>query len=190
MAQSTNRFLALADRPFAREINTAFRRPYHARQNLFPKTVPETYAAIRDLDAMIQRSGLEKALIELVKIRASQINGCAFCLDMHARDARKHGETEQRLYLLNRNGPGASRSRMDRVSDAASGRRRAGRRVSDAGGSFHSGGDRESHGAHRRDQPLEPGGRRPELADAEGGMTATVRHAETDAEFAVVARPC
>jgi AhpD family alkylhydroperoxidase len=67
----------------------------------FPKTVPDTYAAIRDLDAMIQRSGLEKGLIELVKTRASQINGCAFCLDMHARDARKHGETEQRLYLLN-----------------------------------------------------------------------------------------
>jgi len=67
----------------------------------FPKAVPDTYAAIRDLDAMIQRSGLEKSLIELVKMRASQINGCAFCLDMHAKDARKHGETEQRLYLLN-----------------------------------------------------------------------------------------
>jgi len=66
-----------------------------------PKTAPDTYAAIRELDATIQRSGLEKSLIELVKMRASQINGCAFCLDMHAKDARKHGETEQRLYLLN-----------------------------------------------------------------------------------------
>jgi len=66
-----------------------------------PKTAPETYQAIRDLDATIQRSGLDKTLIELVKMRASQINGCAFCLDMHAKDARKHGETEQRLYLLN-----------------------------------------------------------------------------------------
>ena len=62
---------------------------------------PETYAAIRNLDATIRHSGLEQDLIELVKMRASQINGCAYCLDMHSKDARKHGETEQRLYLLN-----------------------------------------------------------------------------------------
>jgi AhpD family alkylhydroperoxidase len=48
----------------------------------------------------IQSCGLERSLIELVKMRASQINGCAFCLDMHSKDARKNGETEQRLYLL------------------------------------------------------------------------------------------
>jgi AhpD family alkylhydroperoxidase len=45
-------------------------------------------------------SGLEPKLLELVKMRASQINGCAFCLDMHTKDARAMGETEQRLYLL------------------------------------------------------------------------------------------
>ena len=67
----------------------------------FPTAVPDTYAAIRELDAKIQRTGLEKSLIELVKTRASQINGCAFCLNMHTAEARKHGETEQRLYLLN-----------------------------------------------------------------------------------------
>jgi AhpD family alkylhydroperoxidase len=67
----------------------------------FPKAVPDIYAAIRELDGVVQRGGLEKSLIELVKMRASQINGCAFCLDMHARDARAHGETEQRLYVLN-----------------------------------------------------------------------------------------
>jgi AhpD family alkylhydroperoxidase len=67
----------------------------------FPKTAPDTYAAIRDLDTLIRHSGLEPPLVELVKMRASQINGCAFCLDMHAKDARQHGETEQRLYLLN-----------------------------------------------------------------------------------------
>jgi AhpD family alkylhydroperoxidase len=66
-----------------------------------PETAPETYAAIRALDATIQRGGLDKTLVELVKMRASQINGCAFCLDMHAKDARRLGETEQRLYLLN-----------------------------------------------------------------------------------------
>ena len=48
----------------------------------------------------IQKRGLEDSLMELVKIRASQINGCARCLHMHTADARKHGETEERLYLL------------------------------------------------------------------------------------------
>jgi AhpD family alkylhydroperoxidase len=49
---------------------------------------------------ILESSGLEKSLVEVVKIRASQINGCAFCLHMHTTDARKHGETEERLYLL------------------------------------------------------------------------------------------
>ena len=72
----------------------------HHRVN-FDEAAPETFAAVRALDATIRRSGLEPGLIELVKMRASQINACAFCLDMHAKDARKHGESEQRLYLLN-----------------------------------------------------------------------------------------
>lgn len=52
------------------------------------------------MEESVVSSGLEMSLIELVKMRASQINGCAFCLDMHSKDARKKGETEQRLYLL------------------------------------------------------------------------------------------
>jgi AhpD family alkylhydroperoxidase len=48
----------------------------------------------------VRSSGLEASLLELVKTRASQINGCAWCLDMHTKDARARGETEQRLYLL------------------------------------------------------------------------------------------
>jgi AhpD family alkylhydroperoxidase len=52
------------------------------------------------MEESVVSSGLEMSLIELVKMRASQINGCAFCLDMHSKDARKQGETEQRLYLL------------------------------------------------------------------------------------------
>src|ERR1700733_5476093 len=52
-------------------------------------------------EGFIRGWGLEKSLIELVKTRASQINGCAFCLNMHTKVARDHGETEQRLYLLN-----------------------------------------------------------------------------------------
>jgi AhpD family alkylhydroperoxidase len=57
--------------------------------------------AMYRLEEPLQNSGLEPALRELVKVRASQINGCAYCLDMHTKDARAQGETEQRLYALN-----------------------------------------------------------------------------------------
>ena len=63
-------------------------------------TAPAAYTAISGVEAYIQRCGLEKPLIELVKLRASQINHCTYCMDMHSRDARKGGETEQRLYVL------------------------------------------------------------------------------------------
>jgi AhpD family alkylhydroperoxidase len=61
---------------------------------------PQGFAAMRGLEAYARGSGLEHSLLELVKTRASQINGCAYCLDMHTKDARAAGETEQRLYLL------------------------------------------------------------------------------------------
>src|ERR1700760_1422638 len=67
----------------------------------FYQAAPETIKALTALENQIQASGLEQSLIELVKTRASQINGCAFYINMHAQDARKRGETEQRLYLLN-----------------------------------------------------------------------------------------
>jgi AhpD family alkylhydroperoxidase len=67
----------------------------------FYQAAPDTIKALVALEEQIQSSGLEKSLIELVKTRASQINGCAFCINMHTQDARKQGETEQRLYLLN-----------------------------------------------------------------------------------------
>ena len=66
-----------------------------------PEIIPDAYRALSQVEAYIRGCGLEKSLIELVKLRASQINGCAFCIDMHTKDARKNGETEQRLYLLN-----------------------------------------------------------------------------------------
>jgi AhpD family alkylhydroperoxidase len=66
----------------------------------FYQAAPDTMKAIMALETQIQSRGLEQSLIELVKTRASQINGCAFCLNMHTQDARKRGETEQRLYLL------------------------------------------------------------------------------------------
>jgi AhpD family alkylhydroperoxidase len=56
--------------------------------------------AMSGLEKYVRGSGLEHSLLEIVKTRASQINGCAFCLDMHTKDARAQGETEQRLYTL------------------------------------------------------------------------------------------
>ncbi|NRR23916.1 MULTISPECIES: carboxymuconolactone decarboxylase family protein [Brevibacillus] len=61
---------------------------------------PEAYQTMLKLEGFVNGSGLDKKLIELIKIRASQINGCAFCMDRHTQDARKLGETEQRIYLL------------------------------------------------------------------------------------------
>ncbi|MBB5050507.1 MAG: carboxymuconolactone decarboxylase family protein [Afipia sp.] len=64
------------------------------------KVAPDIMKALGALEAAVMASGLEKSLIELVKTRASQINGCAFCIHMHTRDARALGETEERLYVL------------------------------------------------------------------------------------------
>jgi AhpD family alkylhydroperoxidase len=66
----------------------------------FYKAAPDTIKALLALENQVRASGLEPSLFELVKIRASQINGCAFCINMHTQDARKQGETEQRIYLL------------------------------------------------------------------------------------------
>jgi AhpD family alkylhydroperoxidase len=72
-----------------------------AQQRLSAATIaPDGYKALIGVETYIRRCGLEQQLIELVKMRASQINGCAYCLDMHSRDARRAGESEQRLYLL------------------------------------------------------------------------------------------
>jgi AhpD family alkylhydroperoxidase len=64
------------------------------------KAAPEAYQAMLAFSNFGKTSGIDPALAELVKIRASQINGCAFCLHMHTRDARAKGETEDRIYLL------------------------------------------------------------------------------------------
>lgn len=61
---------------------------------------PESMQAMLALEEHVRNSGLEHSLIELVKIRSSQINGCAYCIHMHTRDARARGESEERLYLL------------------------------------------------------------------------------------------
>ena len=66
----------------------------------FYKASPDAAKAMLALEAAVKSLGLESSLLELVKLRASQINGCAYCVDMHSRDARKHGESERRLYAI------------------------------------------------------------------------------------------
>lgn len=67
----------------------------------YEKFAPEALRAMLALERHLKSSPLGEGLLELVKMRASQINGCAYCLDMHSKDARAKGETEQRLYALN-----------------------------------------------------------------------------------------
>ncbi len=74
-------------------------KPEFERIN-FKELVPDAYRAMLALESYVHQSGLETSLLELAKMRASQINGCAYCLDMHSKDARAAGETEQRLYVL------------------------------------------------------------------------------------------
>ena len=66
----------------------------------YTKASPDAYKAMSQLEAVVRHSGLDGKLLELIKIRASQLNGCAFCIDMHTKDARLNGETEQRIYAL------------------------------------------------------------------------------------------
>ncbi len=69
------------------------------RLNYFPKA-PALMKAVLDLNSAVENSGLERSLLHLIKMRASQINGCSYCVDMHSHEARADGETEQRLYLV------------------------------------------------------------------------------------------
>src|SRR5258705_5349254 len=66
----------------------------------YNKVAPGAFRAMFGLERYVRDCGLEPSLLHLIKMRASQINGCAYCLDMHSKDARALGETEQRLYVL------------------------------------------------------------------------------------------
>jgi len=66
----------------------------------FYKASPDAAKALMALETSLPRLSIEPLLVDLVKLRASQINGCAYCVDMHSRDARKKGETERRLYAV------------------------------------------------------------------------------------------
>lgn len=67
---------------------------------VIPKVAPEAYQAMLGLEKYIATTSITPVLKELIKIRASQVNGCAYCINMHTADARKLGVTEQRIYLL------------------------------------------------------------------------------------------
>lgn len=69
------------------------------RVNMY-QAAPEVYKIMSQFGVYTRTMGFSHTLIELIKIRASQLNGCAYCLDMHTKDARAYGETEQRIYLL------------------------------------------------------------------------------------------
>ncbi|HLN97050.1 MAG TPA: carboxymuconolactone decarboxylase family protein [Pyrinomonadaceae bacterium] len=66
----------------------------------YGKAYPEAYKAMLALSQAVEKTGLAPQLIDLVNYRVSQLNGCAFCLDMHSKDLRARGETEQRLYMI------------------------------------------------------------------------------------------
>lgn len=70
------------------------------RLNLL-KIAPESSNAMMALQGTVNKSGLEPVILELVKLRASQLNGCAFCIAMHTRDALKHGISQEKMHLLN-----------------------------------------------------------------------------------------
>ena len=71
----------------------------HSRLD-YAKVAPCAREAMYAVERYVRECGLERRLLELVKLRASQINGCAYCVDMHTKDARANGETEQRLYAV------------------------------------------------------------------------------------------
>lgn len=66
----------------------------------YQRSAPGAVHALLNVENYVRQSGLEKPLLELVRLRASQINGCAYCVDMHTKDARAAGESEQRLYAV------------------------------------------------------------------------------------------
>jgi AhpD family alkylhydroperoxidase len=82
----------------------------------YPEAAAGVYDAMDGLDQYLQGCGLEESLLNLVRLRASQINGCAYCIDMHWKDLRALGETEQRLYSLSAWGESPCYSERERAA--------------------------------------------------------------------------
>src|SRR5438876_452274 len=89
------------DHRLHKHLGQLFRKELPMPRRLDPaKVSPAALKTMLDIEAYLAKCGLERPLIHLIKMRASQINGCAYCLDMHSKDARAEGDTEQRLYAL------------------------------------------------------------------------------------------
>src|SRR5215472_2180092 len=85
---------------FTQKLKTSRREELMKSRIDFEKALPTIYKTVLPLENHVRASNLEPQLLELVRMRSSQLNGCAYCLDMHSKDARAAGETEQRLYGL------------------------------------------------------------------------------------------
>ena len=127
------------------------------------KVAPEAMKVVSALHTYVRKSGIEHDLLELVKLRASQMNGCAWCMDMHTKELRAAGESEQRLYLLSawRECPFYSdRERaalcLDRSPDLARRRQCPGRRVCAGASAVQRRGPGEAHDCDRRHQWRQP----------------------------------
>ena len=83
-----------------RAAESAVNHDQHTERLNALRVSPEAYQVMLGFENYIRKSGLESKLMHLVKLRASYINGCAYCVDMHSKDARHEGETEQRLYAV------------------------------------------------------------------------------------------
>jgi len=133
-----------------------------ARVDFAKVLMPKALKALQPTSNYVNSSGLDHRLLELVKLRTSQLNGCAYCIDMHSKDARAAGEEEQRLYLLDawRETPlyraRARGARMDGGRDARRRRPRARRGVCVGARPLQRRGAGEPHHRHHRDQRLEP----------------------------------
>ena len=90
----------LADRPAAVTTDGAQEPVRPASRLDWASIAPDAVRAQLGLETFVRRSGLDGRLLHLVKLRASQLNHCAYCIDMHTKDARYHGDTEQRLYAV------------------------------------------------------------------------------------------
>src|SRR6187431_1561203 len=138
----------------------------------FVKAAPQAAAAMFGLERYLHGCGLEPSLLNVVKLRASQINGCAYCLDMHSKEARAAGETEQRIYVLDAwleapfYSARARRAGLDRGADAGLPGSSSRRRVRHSAQAIQrAGAGRPEPGGGRR-QRLEPARDRSALGDS------------------------
>ena len=141
-------------------------------------------------------SNFDPKLLDLVKVRVSQINGCAYCLHMHRHEAIKRGETEDRLLLLDAwrevqalHGAGTGRARLGRVADAHCRRPRAGRRLRERAERLLGGRAAGTFDRHLGNQRLEPAGDRLSAAASGGPQARRLRQSRPRGPGQSTSRP-